>query len=427
MEPPPPSPWRAWSWVPSLYFCQGVPNAVAASLSVVLFKNLGVANTEIAFYTSALYLPWVLKPLWSPLVELFGAKRRWVVLLQCALALAFAGIAAAIPGPDFLRWTLALLWLLAFCSATHDIAADGFYLLALPPHQQAAFVGVRSTFFRGSLIAVKGGLVGLAGWLLAATGDVAHAWTVVFALLAGWFALGGAYHAWALPRPAADGPAGRGGPARAGFLEVFTSFAAKPGIGATIAFLLLYRLAEALALKLVEPFLLDARAAGGLGLTNAQLGFANGTVGVGALLAGGLLGGWLISRHGLKRMLWPMLFVMHVPIVVFLLLALAQPGSLAVVSAALAVEQFGYGFGFTAYMVYMMLVAEGPHQTAHYAICTGFMAAGLMLPGMAAGWLQEHLGYVNFFAVTCAATLPSFAAAALLRVDPAYGRKQSEG
>ena len=423
MEKSIPSPWRTWSWVPSLYFCQGLPNAVAASLAGVMFKNLGVSNTEIALYTSAFYLPWVLKPLWSPLVDLFGTKRHWVVVLQFVLALTMAGIAAAIPGPDFLRWTLVFFWLMAFCSATHDIAADGFYLLALPPHQQSSFVGVRSTFFRVSSIVVKGGLVGLAGYLAGTQGDFARAWTLVFALLAVWFILAGAYHLPVLPRLATDRPTGRSDEGRASFAVVFSSFLAKPGIGATVAFLLLYRLAEAMALKLVEPFLLDARTAGGLGLTNAQLGFVNGTVGVCALLAGGLLGGWLISRHGLRRMLWPMIFVMHVPIVVFMLLALVRPESLAVISAGLAVEQFGYGFGFTAYMVYMMFVARGPHQTAHYAICTGFMAAGLLVPGMAAGWIQEKLGYVNFFGFVCLATLPAFVAVVLIKFDPAFGKK----
>lgn len=424
MEATASSPARAWRWIPTLYFYQGVPNAVAASLAVVLLKNLGLSNAEIAFYTSALYLPWVFKPLWSPVVEMFGAKRQWVVALQFGLALSLAGIAAAIPGADFLHYTLVCLWLMAFASATHDIAADGFYLLALPPHQQAAFVGVRSTFFRLSVIAVKGGLVALAGFLLSVTGDTQRAWSLVFALLAGAFALGGAYHWLALPRIDSDRPADRS-QKRARFAEVFSSFLAKPGIGTTVAFLLLYRLAESLALKLVEPFLIDARSVGGLGLSLEQVGLVNGTIGTCSLLAGGLLGGWLISRHGLKRLLWPMLVIMHVPIAVFALLAVFQPASLVAISAGLAVEQFGYGFGFTAYMVYMMMVAEGPHKTAHYAICTGFMAAGLLVPGMVAGWLQETLGYVNFFLWVCGATLPSFAVAAFLRIDPAFGRKVS--
>lgn len=423
MESPNPSPWRAWSWVPSLYFGQGLPNAVAASLSVVMFKNLGISNTDIALYTGALYLPWVIKPLWSPWVEMFGAKRTWIITMQGLLALALAATAAAIPSEHFFFATLALLWLMAFASATHDIAADGFYLLALPSYQQAEFVGVRSTFFRLSVIVVKGGLVALAGYLASQADDLRRAWTLVFALLAGWFALSACYHAWVLPRPELDAAKARADAPRAGAREIFTSFLAKPGIGITITFLLLYRLAEAMALRLVEPFLLDPRDRGGLGLTNEQLGFANGTVGVIAALTGGLLGGWLISRRGLKGMFWPMILVMHVPIVAFLFLAAARPADLATISAALAIEQFGYGFGFTAYMAYMMYVADGPHKTAHYAICTGFMAAGLMVPGMFSGWIQAQLGYVGFFAVTCAATLPSFVVLPFVKVDPAFGRK----
>jgi PAT family beta-lactamase induction signal transducer AmpG len=423
MESSSPSPWRAWSWVPTLYFCQGLPNVVMTSLSVVMFKNLQVSNADIALYTSLAYLPWVIKPLWSPLVEMFGRKRWWIAGLQLVISVAFGTIALTLPGPDFFRYALALLWLMAFSSATHDIAADGFYLLALPPHQQAAFVGVRSLCFRLSVLAGKGGLVWLSGWLLGITGSATEAWRSLFFLLAGVFLLAGFYHWRFLPVLEAD----RGNPpARsvfADFVQVFGAFFAKPGIGIAIAFLLLYRLAEALALKLVEPFLLDPRTAGGLGLTNGQLGFSYGGVGVAALLTGGLLGGYLISRHGLRRMLWPMILVMHVPIAVFLMLAVLRPESLAVVSAALAIEQFGYGFGFTAYMVYMMLVADGAHKTAHYAICTGFMAAGIMLPGMAAGWIQEQVGYPVFFGLVCVATLPSFLVTAFLKVDPSFGRK----
>jgi MFS transporter, PAT family, beta-lactamase induction signal transducer AmpG len=423
MESSPPSPWRAWSWVPTLYFCQGLPNVVMTSLSVVMFKNLQVSNADIALYTSLAYLPWVIKPLWSPLVEMFGRKRLWIAGLQLVISVAFGTIALTLPGPDFFRYALALLWVMAFSSATHDIAADGFYLLALPPHQQAAFVGVRSLCFRLSVLAGKGGLVWLSGWLLGITGSATEAWRSLFFLLAGVFLLASAYHWRLLPVLAAD----RGNPpvrsVAVDFVQVFGAFFAKPGIGIAVAFLLLYRLAEALALKLVEPFLLDPRTAGGLGLTNGQLGLSYGGVGVAALLAGGLLGGYLISRHGLRRMLWPMILVMHVPIAVFLLLAVLRPENLAVVSAALAVEQFGYGFGFTAYMVYMMLIADGAHKTAHYAICTGFMAMGIMLPGMAAGWIQEQVGYPAFFGLVCVATLPSFLVTAFLKVDPSFGRK----
>ncbi len=418
--PPAVPPWR---WIPTLYFGQGIPYVVVMTLSVVMYKNLGVSNTEIALLTSWLYLPWVIKPLWSPLVDLLGRKRLWIVGLQFALGAALAMVALALPGPHFLRLTLAVLWLMAFASATHDIAADGFYMLALPAHAQSALVGVRSLFYRLAMIAGQGGLVVLAGTLTDAGGSALGAWRSVFALLAVGFGLLGAYHAWALPRPAADRPAPRSGTFRADFAAVFAAFFRKPGIARILAFLLLYRFAEAQLLKLVAPFLLDPRAAGGLGLRTQDVGIAYGTVGVVALTVGGLLGGWAVSRAGLKKLLWPLVLCMHLPNAVFVALALTQPSSLALVSAAVGLEQFGYGFGFTAYMVYMLMVAEGEHRTAHYALCTGFMALGMMLPGMPAGWLQSQLGYTGFFVWACVATIPSFAAAALIHIEPGFGRR----
>ena len=421
----PVSPWR---WIPTLYFAQGLPYVVVMTLSVVMYKNLGLSNTDIALYTSWLYLPWVIKPLWSPLVDLIGSKRRWIVVLQFAVGLAFALVALTLPGPRFVQMTLAMFWLMAFASATHDIAADGFYMLALPSHQQAAFVGVRSTFYRLSMLGGQGGLVYLAGWLTEREGSAVLAWTWVFWLLAAVFAAAALLHLWALPRPPSDGPARRSATFGADFVKVFAAYFAKPDIVRILAFLLLYRFAEAQLLKLVTPFLLDTRAAGGLGLRTQDVGIAYGTVGVIALTLGGLLGGWVISRGGLKRLLWPLMVCMHAPNVLFVLLAQAQPSSVAIVSAALAVEQFGYGFGFTAYMVFMLLVAgeadgSAVHKTAHYAICTGFMALGMMLPGLWAGWLQSQLGYRDFFIWGCVATIPSFVAAALVRIDPAFGRR----
>jgi PAT family beta-lactamase induction signal transducer AmpG len=432
-----------WRWIPTLYFGQGLPYVVVMTLSVVMYKNLGVGNTEIALYTSWLYLPWVIKPLWSPLVDLLGSKRRWIVALQFAIGTAFALVALTLPGPHFLRLTLAMFWLMAFASATHDIAADGFYMLALPQRAQAAFVGVRSTFYRLAMIAGQGGLVYLAGSLAERNGQVVPAWAIVFWLLAGLFAIAALYHGWVLPRPAGDRAAPRGGDrgsARhatlvADFGAVFAAFFRKPDILRILAFLLLYRFAEAQLLKLVTPFLLDPVAAGGLGLKTQEVGIAYGTVGVGALTLGGLLGGWVISRGGLDRLLWPLMICMHLPNLVFVALAHWQPADLWLVSAAIAVEQFGYGFGFTAYMVYMLMVAAGgpapadasggaaAHKTAHYALCTGFMALGMMLPGMWAGWLQGQLGYFGFFVWACVATLPSFAAAASIRIEPGFGRR----
>jgi len=426
METPAPVPNTAnpWRWIPSLYFSQGIPYVVAMTLSVIMYKNLKVSNTEIALYTSWLYLPWVIKPLWSPLVDMFRTKRFWIVTLQLVIGVAFALVAFTVPAGKFFQLTLAVFWLMAFSSATHDIAADGFYLLAMPQHQQAAFVGVRSTFYRLAMIAGQGGLVYLAGSLQEKTGDVTRAWTIVFLLLAAVFGVVAVYHLFALPRPAADHTVRHGEGGLAGFVAVFKGFFTKAHIGPTLAYLLLYRLAEAQALKLVTPFLLDGRDVGGLGLTTQQVGIVYGTAGVIALTVGGILGGIVISRHGLKRMLWPMILIMHTPNLVFVYLAVTQPGSLYLIGGALVVEQFAYGFGFTAYMLYMMMVAEGENKTAHYAICTGFMALGMMLPGMAAGWIQDHLGYVNFFAWVCLATIPSFVATAFLKVDPAFGRKQ---
>ena len=424
------SPWR---WIPSLYFCQGLPYVVVMTLAVVLYKNLGVSNTDIALLTSWLYLPWVIKPLWGPLVDLVGSKRRWIVAMQFVVGAALAMVALVIPAPAFLQYTLAVFWLLAFASATHDIAADGFYMLALPSDTQAAFVGVRSTFYRLAMIAGQGGLVVLAGVLTQRSGSAAQGWALVFMLLGAVFVVAALYHLWALPRPAGDraAPRARGsGALVADFGRVFAAFFRKPGIVRIVAFLLLYRFAEAQLLKLVTPFMLDPTSAGGLGLSTTDVGIAYGTVGVAALTLGGLLGGYVISRAGLRARLWPLMICMHLPNTVFIALAWWQPQTLSLVSAAVAVEQFGYGFGFTAYMVFMLMVAgsdgqgaDNPHKTAHYALCTGFMALGMMLPGMWAGWLQTQLGYLSFFVWCSVATLPSFVAAAWVRIDPAFAKK----
>jgi len=421
-------PSHPWAWIPTLYFSQGIPYVVVMTLSVIMYKNLGISNTDIALYTSWLYLPWVIKPLWSPLVELFGTKRLWIVALQFVVGVALAMVALTLPGPDFFRMSLAVFWLMAFASASHDIAADGFYMLALPQKHQAAFVGVRSTFYRLANIGGQGGLVYLAGVLNERTGSMRSAWSIVFFVLAAMFVAMALYHRFMLPHPASDVTGqGRAGSAAllADFFHVFAEFFRKPGIVVTLAFLLLYRFPEAQLLKLATPFLLDSPEAGGLGLSNKAVGIAYGTVGLTALTLGGLLGGWVISRVGLKRALWPLVLLMHVPNAAFLLLALARPDSLWIISSALAVEQFGYGLGFTAYLMYMILVADGAHKTAHYAICTGFMALGMMLPGMWSGWLQAQLGYLWFFIWVLAATLPSFAMAALIKIPADFGKKEA--
>ncbi len=412
-----------WLWVPSLYFGQAIPYVVVMTLSVIMYKASGISNTDIALYTSWLYLPWVIKPLWSPFVDMFRTKRFWIVGLQLAIGAALALVALTTQLPSFFQVSLAVLWLMAFSSATHDIAADGFYMLGLRQQQQAAFVGVRSTFYRLATIAGQGALVYLAGQLTERTGDVRFAWSVVFVVLAAMFLALCVYHHFILPRPAEDLTVSSGSNPLREFFATFGAFFGKKDIWLILGFILTFRLGEAQLIKLVAPFLMDPMAKGGLGLTTSQVGIAYGTVGVIALTLGGLAGGYLISRVGLKRCLWLMVFSVHLPDLVFVYLASAQPENFYLVAAGIALEQFGYGFGFTAMMLYMIMVADGAHKTAHYAICTGLMALGMMLPGMVSGRIQEYLGYQNFFIWVCIATIPAFIMAALVKIDPEFGKK----
>lgn len=413
-----------WAWIPTLYFGQAIPYVVVMTLSVTMYKNLGISNADIALYTSWLYLPWVIKPLWSPFIDMFRTKRWWVVGLQGLISASLALVAFTIEMPSFFQISLAVLWLMAFASATHDIAADGFYMLGLKQHEQAAFVGVRSTFYRLANIAGQGLLVYLAGELIKSTGDVAYAWSVVFFVLAAMFISLFVYHHFILPRPASDHAVVQGDNYLKEFFATFASFFKRKDIWLILGFILTYRLGESQLIKLVTPFLMDPLSEGGLGLTTSQVGIAYGTVGVTALTLGGLAGGFLISRLGLKRCLWLMVFSVHLPDLVFVYLASEQPQSIYVVSAALAIEQFGYGFGFTAMLLYMIMVSEGAHKTAHYAICTGLMALGMMVPGMFSGRIQEYMGYQNFFIWVCVATIPAFIMAGLVKIDPEFGKKQ---
>jgi MFS transporter, PAT family, beta-lactamase induction signal transducer AmpG len=414
-----------WAWIPTLYLAEGLPNALVASVAVVLYKNLGVSNADIAFYTGWLYLPWVIKPLWSPVVDLLKTRRQWIWAMQLILGAGLAGVALTIPAPHFFQLTLAFFWLLAFSSATHDIAADGFYMLATTEHEQSFFVGIRTTSYRVATILAQGQLVILAGKIYDRTGDYASAWSMAFALVAGIISCLGVYHWFILPRPIIDQPKSSASSQNFGaeFLKTFGTFFQKPKIIAMLSFILLYRLGEAQLMKMVPPFLLDPRDKGGLGLVNDQLGLIYGTIGVIIFIFGALLGGFVVARHGLKFWLWPMLLAIHLPDAVFIWLAYAQPQNLFTIGAGVAVEQFGYGFGFTAFMLYMIRIAHGEHRTAHYAICTGFMALGMMLPGMWSGWLQEHLGYPHFFVWVILATIPSFLVAMKIPLEAEFGKR----
>ena len=605
-----------WAWIPSLYTAEGLPYVLVMTVSVVMYKGLGISNTDLALYTSWLYLPWVIKPLWSPIVDILRTRRWWIWTMQLLIGGGLAGVALTIPTANFFQYTLAFFWLLAFSSATHDIAADGFYLLATTEKEQAFFVGIRSTFYRvatifgqgllvilagyiqshtglpkvavaveakpavalvesvnpadfkfaatdhaelrvlveptelriapqprskgeastllgavkewnitnnfhrqrqgsmtvktgndqswwnrhvsgplaewlrkyfGRQVAVKGDVVGNIGivalqlsrapghevvvtpafksgdksvvaaegtrlvfddsnWNKPAlvafqldaklkestsaafeirSGNIPLSWTISSWALVGLFVAFGLWHRFVLPHPLADKP-GDTANIRVFIQEFFQTFGAfflKGRIGVLLLFLLLYRFGEAQLVKMVVPFLLDGREVGGLGLTTGQVGLVYGTIGIIALTCGGLLGGMLASRHGLKAWLWPMVCIIHLPDAAFVYLAYAQPDNLAVISACVAVEQFGYGFGFTAYMLYMIYIARGRHQTAHYAICTGFMAMGMMFPGMWSGWLQEIIGYQNFFIWVILATIPSFIVTALIPLEREFGKR----
>ena len=607
-----------WAWIPTLYLAEGLPYVAVMTISVIMYKRLGISNTDIALYTSWLYLPWVIKPFWSPFVDLLKTKRWWIVIMQLFIGAGLAGIAFMIPVPFFFQATLAFFWLLAFSSATHDIAADGFYMLALNTNDQAKFVGIRSTFYRIATIMGQGVLIILAGFLETATGmeplkinveakpeyvqtsmqvpavtdiqplegdlhfvtnnksiqigtfgvekdslnvflaevqrmnsengfveetqagaeaktenkeswwtakvsqplgnwiknnfgekrveveelarsgnvgvatvwlskspeageqiilntslgrgdksislikgerlvfdasnwnkpaylvfqldpkltsgtaseykglsgNITLAWSVTFFLLAGLFVLFSFYHRFFLPKPDSDGAAANvsANTIMKDFIETFVSFFKKPGVGKAIFFMLTFRFSEAQALKLISPFLLDPKEAGGLGLTTGEVGLVYGTIGIIALTLGGIIGGLVAAKGGLKKWIWPMTISMLLTIATFVYLSFSQTESLLIINICIFIEQFGYGFGFTAYMLYLIYFSEGELKTAHYAICTGFMALGMMLPGMFAGWLQELLGYNHFFIWVMICCIVPIVAVMLLKIDPEYGK-----
>jgi len=620
-----PRTFSPWTWIPTLYFAEGIPYVVVMTVAVIMYKRLGISNTDIALYTGLLYLPWVIKPFWSPFVDLIRTKRWWIITMQLILGAGLAGVAFLIPAPFFFQATLAVMWLIAFSSATHDIAADGFYMLALNGSQQSFFVGIRSTFYRLAMITGQGILIILAGFLETSTGleplelnvnstnkivqtdiwknaataqlsnsseavftafpsmleiqtttistdslqkirdfaagenlkngfvlsekkiekkkswwqrnvgaqwtnfvseplgnfisrnfgkktgvqasvsgkvgnaaivavrlnkkpeagketilntrlssgdksialiggerlafneknwnkpaymvvqldtklqrevnatfkgtsgNLPLAWSITFYILSGFFLLLFIYHRFVLPKPDSDAPK-KHSPKDifVEFGQTFASFFQKKGIGVAIAFMLLYRLGEAMLVKLSSPFLLDGREIGGLGLTTGQVGLVYGTVGVVALTLGGIVGGIAASRNGLKFWIWPMALCITLPHLAYLYLSWFLPENMFLINAAVAVEQFGYGFGFTAYMLYLIYFSVGEHKTAHYAICTGFMALGMMLPGMFAGWLEDMIGYHNFFIFVMICAIPTLAVIPFLKIDKEFGKKEKE-
>lgn len=414
-----------WAWIPTLYFAQGLPYVAVMTISVIMYKRLGLSNTDIALYTGWLYLPWVIKPIWSPFVDIISTKRRWTITMQWLIGIAFAGIAFALPTSFFFSLTLAIFWLVGFTSATHDIAADGYYMLALTEHQQSLYVGIRSTFYRIATVAGQGLLVILAGAIEESSGNIPFAWSVVFGILSVMFLVFAFYHSRILPKveQTSARPLTTANDVWREFIAVFSEFFRKKQVGVAIVFMLLYRLPEAQLVKLINPFLLDPPTAGGLGLSTGQVGIVYGTVGIIGLTLGGIIGGITAARRGLKFWLRPMAWSMSLTCLTFVYLSFANEPSLAVVNICVFIEQFGYGFGFTAYMLYLIYFSEGRHRTAHYSICTGFMALGMMLPGMAAGWIQETIGYQNFFIWTMICCVATIGVTYLIKINPEFGKK----
>jgi PAT family beta-lactamase induction signal transducer AmpG len=395
-----------WLFVPTLYFGEGLPYVLINTVSVILYKKMGVDNADIAFWTSWLYLPWVIKMFWAPFLDLRWTKRTWVIAAQGAMALNIGFIAYAVGRPDFFFPSLGAFMIGAFISATYDTATDGYYMLALTEKEQAFFAGLRSGFYRLAMIFGSGFLVYFAGGVETATGSISVGWTAVLGISSGIFMIAWLYHYAVLPYPTTDRRRlATGATQRPAFKEVFSAYLRQEKIGVLVAFILFYRLGEAMLLKLVSPFLLDGRTDGGLGLATSEVGLIYGTVGVIALVLGGVLGGWLISRYGLRRCTWPLVIAMHLPDLFFVYMAWAQP-SLAMVYPLVALEQFGYGMGFTVFTVYLMYSAEGRYKTSHYAISTGIMAIGMMLPGFISGWVQQKVGYPLFFVIVCLLTIP---------------------
>lgn len=394
-------------------------------ISGIMYKCLGISNTQLAFYTSWLYLPWVIKPFWSPFVDILRTKRWWVITMQWVIAIAMALIAFTIPAGSFFQLTLAVFWIMAFASATHDIAADGFYMLGLTEHAQSMFVGIRSLFYRISMVVGQGALVVLAAKVNDHTASLTYGWILVFAVLSIFFLGMALYHTWALPRPDADHNRSTNSMRQtlSEFAETFIAFFTKPQIIVALLFMLLYRLPEAQLVKMIPPFLLDTPENGGLGLSADQVGWVYGTVGVIGLMLGGIIGGLCAARNGLKAWLHPMAWSMSLTCLTFVYLAFARPSALWEIYACVFVEQFGYGFGFTAYMLYLIYFSVGRFKTAHYSICTGFMALGMMLPGMFSGWIADTYHYTGFFIwcmICCVATI---GVCYLIKVSPSFGKK----
>lgn len=415
---------RPWYWIPVLNFASGFPYVIIISVSVLMYKNLGISNEDIGLYTSLLYLPWVIKPLWSPFIDLYGTKRKWFLAMQLLISIAFLIVGFIIPANQFFILSLAVFWVAAFASASNDVASDGFYMLALEKEQQSFFLGIRSTFYRASMLTGNGLIILLAGYLEHRFGNNVQAWSYTMIFVGIVMSILTVYNYFATPK--AELPIKAGETEEKNFGKVFGSFFRKKQIGLILAFILLFRLGESQLLKMLTPFLVDPISDGGMGLQTEDVGIIYGTFGLIALTIGGILGGIAISKHGLGKWMLPMILAMHLPIIGFVLLSHFHPSSVIYIYLTVIAEQFGYGFGFAAFMMYLIYVAEGESKTSHYSIATGFMALGMMLPGMVSGYIQDYLGYGNFFIWVFIATIPGLILSRYLIFPKEFGKKQEQ-
>ena len=417
---------NAWLWIPTLYFASGLPYHAITSISDIMYKDMGIGNAQIAMYTSLLLIPWTIKPLWSPIVEMISTRRKWTLISQLLLAICFAVIALVIPSEYFLLLTLAAFFIGAFVSSTHDIALDGFYMLALPQEKQSFFSGIRNTFYRIATVFSSGVLVMIANRIAEKSGNGQTGWSATFAITGAIMLALYLYHRKAVPSPASDTVRTTSSikDAFSNYGDIISSYFQKPGIWQALLFLLLFRFPEAQLAKMGKLFLMDSAAQGGLALDKGEIGLIYGVIGVIGLIIGGIVGGICISRKGLKYWLWPMVVAISLPDAVYIYMSSALPQDMTVISSCIFIEQLGYGFGFTAYTLYMIYFAQGKYPTAHFAISTAFMSLGMMLPGMFAGKLQESMGYENFFIWVTACTLITFIVSALVKIDPNFGKRQ---
>ena len=425
-----------WAWIPTLYFAEGLPNVLVTGVAAVMYMQMGLSDTELALYTGWLNLPWIIKPLWSPFVDLLLTKRWWILCMQILIGASLAGVAFTLNTPVWFQMSMCCFFIMAFASATHDISADGFYMIELDEHTQTYFVGIRNTFYRLAVIFGNGVVVAIPGVLMVySRNSVAFAWSLVFYGLAGIFIALWLFHGYILPKTVADRDSKRNvSEVWQGLLNTLLAFFSKFPTRTTIiaiCFLLLYRFPEALLNTMTKTFLMRPNSEGGLGMAPTEYGLSYGTVGLIGLTLGGILGGILVSRDGMKRWLWPLVCAITLPDVVYIYLAYSLPDvssltGLIFVSTCLFVEQFGYGLGFTVLTLYMLYYSQGEFKTSHYSICTGISYLGLMLPGMVSGWIKDAVGYQTFFIIVMATCILTFLVTAFLKVDPEFGKKKSE-